>query len=128
MAMRSFLCSKAPGLVFSAAHLRGILTPSAFPSTSSGLRFPPHLSHEKTTSSRQSHQKIPHAPPQNVVNLMISVVIGPVFHYSSTPFLQKNIAMIDNRHEPALWADQGHVVWGSGFFTFCLSRSMKNWD
>ena len=27
------------------------------------LRFPPHLSHEKTTSSRQSQQKIPNAPP-----------------------------------------------------------------
>jgi hypothetical protein len=42
-----FFRSEAPGLVFSAAYLRGSFAPSAFPSTSSGLRFPPLISREK---------------------------------------------------------------------------------
>jgi hypothetical protein len=36
-----FFSSKAPGLVFSATYPRGSFAPSAFPSTSSGLRVPP---------------------------------------------------------------------------------------
>ena len=42
-----FFCSKAPGLVFSTTSQRGILAPSAFPSTDSGLRFPPLIRREK---------------------------------------------------------------------------------
>jgi hypothetical protein len=42
-----FFCSEAPGLVFSMTYLRGKLAPSAFPSTGSGLRLPPQISHEK---------------------------------------------------------------------------------
>jgi len=62
-----FFRSEAPELVFSAIYLRGSLAPSAFPSTGSGLRFPPLINHEKTALSdsaelvagRQSLQKGP---------------------------------------------------------------------
>ena len=46
-----FSRSEAPELVFSAIYLRGSLAPSAFPSTGSGLRFPPLINHEKTALS-----------------------------------------------------------------------------
>jgi len=45
-AIRFFFCSKAPGLVFSTAYQQGSLTPSAFPSTRSGLRVPPLIRRE----------------------------------------------------------------------------------
>ena len=46
-------------MVFSATYPWGSSAPSAFPSTGSGLRFPPLISCEKTAPFRQSLQKSP---------------------------------------------------------------------
>ena len=56
---KPFFRSEAPELVFSAIYLRPASEEqgSAFPSTVSGLRFPPLINHEKTAFSRQSLQK-----------------------------------------------------------------------
>jgi len=45
--MGLFFRSEPPGLVFSVPYPWGSFAPSAFSSTSSQLRFPPKLSHEK---------------------------------------------------------------------------------
>jgi hypothetical protein len=55
--LKLFLAFGSSALVFSATYLRGSFAPSAFPSTGSGLRFPPKISREKTALSHQSLQK-----------------------------------------------------------------------
>ncbi len=60
--MGLFLRSKAPGLVFSVIYPWGILAPSAFPSTSSGLRLPPSISHEKHGGLPPVTPEKPHNP------------------------------------------------------------------
>jgi hypothetical protein len=61
LAMGRFFSSTPHGLVFLVPYPWGSFAPSAFPSTSSGLRCPPRISHENTAASRRSLQKIPMA-------------------------------------------------------------------
>jgi len=60
--MGPFLRSEAPGLVFSATYPWGSFAPDPFPSTGSGLRLPPQISHEKNGGLPPVTSERPHAP------------------------------------------------------------------
>ena len=60
--IRFFLRSEPPGLVFSVTYLRGKLAPSAFPSTGSGPRLPPQISHENDVGLPPVTSEKPHDP------------------------------------------------------------------
>jgi hypothetical protein len=58
--------SRKPGWSFCMRYPRGNSALSALPSTVSGLRFPPWISHEKTAPSHHSRQKSLSVPAQRL--------------------------------------------------------------
>jgi hypothetical protein len=96
-----FLRSKAPRLVFSNDLSTGEFCCDPFPSTGSGLRFPPWISHEKTAPSHQSLQKTLPVPAKVLAELVrMRYPLLPTFslqrHFSGDPQNLHSLRVLSN--------------------------------